>query len=168
MNHWHASQGTAASRWLPSIHASHELTRVHGAAVAISSRQERTIPILRHAILGVAAAVLVSATIIPDEALALRGGGGRGGAHVGGVRGGGAHVGGVRGAGVRSGAIAGRGTAYRGAAVGAAAGAAAVGAGYYGRRGYYGGGDYYGTGYYGGDDYGGNCYRNSYGRLICP
>jgi hypothetical protein len=111
---------------------------------------------LRHALLGLAAVTLLSATLIPDDAFAR---GGRGG---GGFRGGAV---GVRGGavGVRGGAVAVRGGAYRTAGryygarravrvgVGAAAvGAAAAGAGYYG-------------GYYGN-----SCYRDGYGQLICP
>ena len=77
---------------------------------------------LRNVFVGLAAAVLVGTTFIPDEAFAYRGGGARAG-------------GGVRVAGVRGGAVgvAGRGVAYRGAGV-------------YGGR--YAGG-YYGRGYYG-------------------
>ena len=106
---------------------------------------------LRHIFIGLAAAALASASLIPDEALARGGRGGgfhgaRGGA-VGAYRGHVAHP------------IAGRGVAYRGAAwrgvrrgvaVGAAAGA--VGA----------------AGYYGGGYYNNDCYRDGYGRLICP
>jgi hypothetical protein len=118
---------------------------------------------LRHALLGLAAVTLLSATLIPDDAFARggRGGGVRGGAV--GVRGGAV--------GVRGGAVAVRGGAYRTAAVrggrygggyygarravrvgvgAAAVGAAAAGAGYYG-------------GYYGN-----SCYRDGYGQLICP
>jgi len=116
---------------------------------------------MRHALVGLAAATLVSTLLIPDEALARPGGGGfrgGGGFHGGAVRAGGfsgGHVsrpiarpgaGVVRGAAVRG---AYRGAAYRGAAWGA--GAAAVGAA-----------SYYGSGYYD------NCYRDSYGQLVCP
>ena len=72
---------------------------------------------LRNALVGLAAAALLSATFVPDDALAYRGGGAR------------VHAGGARAVGVRG------GDPYRGAAVGAAAlGAATVGAaaGYYG------------------------------------
>jgi len=58
---------------------------------------------LRNALVGLAATVLLSATFVPDDALAYRGG-----ARV--------HAGGVRAVGVRGGAVAGRGVAYRGAA----------------------------------------------------
>ena len=61
---------------------------------------------LRYALVGLSAAVIVGVTFIPDDALAYRGGGVR--------------AGGVRAAGVRGGAVAGRGVAYRGAAVGVA------------------------------------------------
>ena len=59
---------------------------------------------LRKALVGFAAAVLVGTAFIPDDAFAYRGGGAR--------------AGGVRAAGVRGGAVgyAGRGVAYRGAA----------------------------------------------------
>jgi hypothetical protein len=99
---------------------------------------------LRHVMIGLAAATLASATLIPDDALARARGGGvgvRGGvnrAHV-------AHP-------IAGRNLAYRGGAYRGAAWGAAAvGAAAVGAGYYGNS-------YYNN----------NCYRDAYGQLICP
>jgi hypothetical protein len=121
-------------------------------------------PMLRHILIGLAAATLVTATLVPDDALARRGGGG--GARGGGGFHGAAVGGGVRGVGVRGGrpvARAGvRGAAYRGAAwrgaARGAAGAAAVGAG-----------AYYGGSYYGG--YGGssnNCYRDTYGQVVCP
>ena len=79
---------------------------------------------LRTAIVGLAAGLLVGMTFIPDDALAYRGGARAGG--------------GVRAAGVRGGAVgvAGRGVAYRGAAVGVAGrGVAYRGAAY--RGGYY-------------------------------
>ena len=102
---------------------------------------------LRHIFLGLAAAALVSTSFIPDEALAR---GGRG--FHGGVRGGAVGAGAYRGHVAHP--IAGRGLAYRGVRRGVAVGAAvgAVGAA-----------GYYGSGYYNND-----CYRDSYGRLICP
>ena len=110
---------------------------------------------LRHALLGFAAATLLTATLMPDDAQA-RGFRGGGGYHGAAVRGGGYHGGAWRGAGYRPipgrpyARAAVRGAAYRGAAYGAAGaaavGAAAAGAGYYYN----------------------NCYRDSYGRLVCP
>src|SRR6516225_1370816 len=75
---------------------------------------------LRYALVGLSAVVLVGATFVPDDALAYRGGGVR--------------AGGVRVAGVRGGAVGGRGVAYRGAAYRGAAyrGAAYRGVGYRG------------------------------------
>ena len=121
----------------------------------------------RHVMIGLAAATLVGAMLIPDDA-AARGGRGGGGARVG--AGGGARIsagGGARIAGNRahiSNPIARAGVGYGrygyrgvGWGVGAAAvGAAAAGA-YYGNYGY--SSDYYNNG---------NCYRDSYGQLICP
>jgi len=115
---------------------------------------------LRNALVGLAAVVLVGTAFIPDDALAYRGG-----ARVGavGVRGGAVGVAG-RGVAYRGGAY--RGAAwrggyypYRGAAIGAAAvGAAAAGAAAYG---------YYNNsyGYYGGNNNG--CYRDGYGNVVC-
>jgi hypothetical protein len=134
--------------------------------LAICNYQERRTRMLRSALVGLAATVLVGAAIIPDDALAFRGGGAR----VGG--------GGVRAVGVRGGAVgvAGRGVAYRGAAYrgaawrggyypyrGAAIGAAAVGAAAAGAAAY----GYYNNsyGYYGGVNNG--CYRDPYGNLVC-
>ncbi len=109
---------------------------------------------LRQIMIGLAVTTLLGATFAED---ALARGGFRGG-------GGGRHVGAVGGRAHISHPIAGRGVAYRGgvyrgARWGAAAGAAAAGAAAVGAAGYYGGG------YYGGSS---NCYRDSYGRLICP
>ncbi len=126
---------------------------------------------LRSFLIGLAAALVVGATVVPDEALAFRGGG-RGG---GGFHGGAVHAG--RGYGVAGRAhiagrpgrpIAGRpgypgrpiagypGRYYPGAAWrGAAYGAAAVGAAAAGAYGYYGG-------------YNNGCYRDTYGNLVCP
>jgi len=121
---------------------------------------------MRHLMIGLAAATLVGTTLIPDDGWA-RGRGG--GARVGAV--GGARVGAVGGArygavgtrarvtnpiarpGVGYGRYAGYGRyGYRGLGA-AAVGAAAIGA----------------AGYYGSDYYGNNgCYRDSYGQLICP
>ena len=139
---------------------------------AICNCQGRRTPMLRSALVGLAAAVLVGTAFVPDDALAFRGGGRGGGFH--GARassfgGGTARAVGYRGMagrgyGYRGGAYraaAYRGAAWRGAAIGAAAiGAAAVGAAAYGAyggydNGYYGGYDnsYYGgydNGYYGG------------------
>lgn len=110
----------------------------------------------RHVMIGLAAATLVGAMLIPDDA-AARGGRG-GGARVGHV-GGGARVAGGRAhishpiARPGVGRYAGyRGNAWRGAAWGV--GAAAVGATAAGA--YY--GNYYNNG----------CYRDAYGQLICP
>jgi hypothetical protein len=135
---------------------------------------------LRYAFIILAAAVFVCAALVPDEALARRGGGGfRGGG--GGFRGGGGfHAAGVRGGAVHAGrvGVAGRGygyrpipgrpvartavrrgvyrsAAYRGVYRGAAYGAAAVGAAA-GAYGYY--NNYYNNG----------CYRDSYGNVVCP
>jgi hypothetical protein len=118
---------------------------------------------MRNLMIGLAAATLVGALLVPDEGLAR---GGRGGGAR--VSGGGARMS----AGVRVGAVGNRAHVsrpiarpgvgygryagsgrYRG--WGVAAGAAAIGA-----AGYYGG--YYGNGYYN------NCYRDAYGQLICP
>ena len=129
---------------------------------------------LRSALAGLAAAVLVGTAFVPDDALAFRGGGRGGGFH--GARassfgGGTARAGGYRGVagrgyGYRGGAYraaAYRGAAYRGAAWrggypyrGAAIGAAAVGAAAAGAAAY---------GAYGG--YNNGCYRDAYGNLVC-
>ena len=113
----------------------------------------------RHVMIGLAAATLVGAMLIPDDADARgRGGGGArvsagGGARIAGNR---AHVSRpIARPGVGYGRYAGGRYGYRGVGwgVGAAAvGAAAAGA-YYGNSGY--------------SDYN-NCYRDSYGQLICP
>jgi hypothetical protein len=118
---------------------------------------------LRHVMIGLAAATLVGAMLAPDDAAARggRGGGARmgagGGARIGGY-GGRAHVSrpiarpGVGYGGRYAGGRYGYGRyGYRGVGVGAAAvGAAAAGA-------------YYNNGYYSN-----SCYRDSYGQLICP
>jgi len=108
---------------------------------------------MRKVMIGLAAATLVGALLIPDEGLA-RGGRG-GGARVGTV-GNRAHVSRpIARPGVGYGRYAGYGRyGYRGVGWGVAAGAAAVGA-----ASYYGG--YYGNGY-------NTCYRDAYGQLICP
>jgi hypothetical protein len=101
---------------------------------------------VRHVLLGLAAAALVATSFVPDDAFARA------------ARGGGARVGAVGGRAHVAHPIAGRGVAYRGGVyrgarvgVGAAAvGAAAVGAGYY-----------YNNNYNG-------CYRDAYGQMICP
>ena len=114
---------------------------------------------LRKVMIGLAAATLVGALLVPDEGLA-RAGRGAGGARVSGAR-----VGAVGNRayvsrpiarpGVGYGRYAGYGRyGYRGAGWGLAAGAAAIGA-----ASYYGG--YYGNGY-------SSCYRDGYGQLICP
>src|SRR6516165_7567429 len=124
---------------------------------------------LRKAFVGIAAALLVGTALIPDDALAYRGGGARvGGAGVraAGVRGGAVGVAG-RGVASRGGAYRGaayRGAAYRGAAYrggyypyrGAAIGAAAVGGAAAGAGAY---------GYYGG--YNNGCGRDAYGNWVC-
>ena len=125
---------------------------------------------MRHLMIGLAAATLVGAMLIPDDASARgRGGGARvgaGGARVGAV--GGARVGAIGGA--RYGAIGNRAYVSRpiarpGVGYGRygyrGLGAAAVGAAAIGAAGYYGG---YGSDYYGSN----GCYRDSYGQLICP
>jgi len=83
----------------------------HWTAVAIELAGKDK-PMLRHALVALAAITLLSATLIPDDAFAR---GGRGGG--GGVRGGGAA--GVRGGavGVRGGAVGVRGGGYRTAGV---------------------------------------------------
>lgn len=134
---------------------------------------------LRYILVGLAALVLVTATLIPDDAYARRGGGGgfRGG-------GGGFHGGAVRGGGMHAGRIArpahpiagrpiagrpgrpiagrpgrpiagypGRGYYRPGWGYGAAAVGAAAAAGAYGAYGYY-------------NNYG--CYYDNYGQYICP
>jgi len=104
---------------------------------------------LRHVMIGLAAATLVGALLVPDEGLARAGRGG--GARV--AAGGRAHVSHpIARTGVGYGRYAGYGRRGVGWGVGAAAvGAAAAGAYYYG-NGYYNNG----------------CYRDSYGQLICP
>ncbi len=106
---------------------------------------------LRHVMIGLAAATLVGGLLIPDEGLARAGR--AGGARVGAV--GGARVGGAR---VAGGRVAygryGRYTGYR-RGVGWGVGAAAVGAAAAGA--------YYNNGYYNN-----SCYRDQYGQLICP
>src|SRR5262249_47732074 len=107
---------------------------------------------LRHALLGFAAATLLTATLMPDDAQARGFRGGGGGFHGGALPGGGfpARAGYRPIPGRPYARAAVRGAAYRGAAYGAAGaaavGAAAAGAGYYYN----------------------NCYRDSYGRLVCP
>ena len=134
----------------------------------------------RYILAALAALVLITASLIPDEAFARRGGGGgmrAGGFHGGGMRAGGYHGGGMRAAGVRgggyrvAGGVAGRGYGYRpipgrpvaraavrgGVYRGAAWGAAAVGtAGALGAYGYYNG------------TYNNNCGYDSYGNYVCP
>jgi len=113
---------------------------------------------LRHVMIGLAAATLVGAMLVPDDA-AARGGRG-GGARVG--AGGGARVAGNRAhvsrpiarPGVGYGRYAGGRYGY-GRGVGWGVGAAAVGAAA--------AGTYYGNSYYGN-----SCYRDAYGQLICP
>jgi hypothetical protein len=111
---------------------------------------------LRKALVGLAAAVLLSATFVPSDAHAYRGGGR-------------AHVG------PRAGAVAGHGMAYRGPAyrtayrgryhpytgvpIGAAAGAAALGAATVGAA---------AAGAYGSGYYNRGCVRNAYGYWECP
>jgi hypothetical protein len=103
---------------------------------------------MRHLLIALAVAALVGTSMIPDEALAYRGG-------ARGVRAGAVGVRGTRGYGYRPipgrpvARAAVRGAAWRGAAWGAA-GAAAVGAGYY-----------YGNG-------SSSCYRDAYGQVVCP
>jgi hypothetical protein len=107
---------------------------------------------LRQTMIGLAVVTLVGAAFAED-ALARGGYRGGGGRHVGAVGARGAHI---------SHPIAGRGVAYRGGvyrgARWGAVGAAAAGAAAVGAAGYYGG-------YYGGSN---TCYRDSYGRLLCP
>jgi hypothetical protein len=130
-------------------------------------------PMLRKTLIGFAAAVLLGAAFVPDDALARGRGGGfhGGGVHAAGFRGHAVGVGG-RGVAYRGGAYRGaayRGAAYRGAAYrgaawrggyypyrGAAVGAAAVGAAAVGAAAY---------GAYG---YNNGCYRSAYGAWVCP
>lgn len=130
---------------------------------------------LRFGLISFAAAILIAASLVPDDAFARRGGGA--GFHGGGMRAAGVHGGGMRAAHVRGGGyrVAGRGygyrpipgrpvaraavrggvyrnAAYRGAWRGAAYGAAAVGAAAAGAYGYY----------------NSNCYYDAYGSYVCP
>jgi hypothetical protein len=131
---------------------------------------------LRSVLAALAALVLISVTLIPDDAYARRGGGGGfrgggGGFHGGGYRGGGMHAGRIARpshpiagrpiAGRPGRPIAGRpgrpiagypGYGYRRGYGAAAVGAAAVGAAAYGA---------YGYGNYG-------CYYDNYGQYTCP
>jgi hypothetical protein len=104
---------------------------------------------LRHVMIGLAAATLVGAMLIPDDASAR---GGRGGGARVGAGGGRAHVSRPI---ARPGVGYGRYAGYR---RGVGWGAAAVGAAAVGAAGYYGG-------YYGNSN---SCYRDAYGQLICP
>ena len=131
---------------------------------------------LRIILAALAALVLLTVTLIPDEAYARRGGGG-------GFRGGGGfHGGGMRAAHVRGGygvaggryGVAGRGYGYR-PIPGRPVARAAVRGGvyrnaYYGRRAAYGlaagaaaAGAY---GYY--NNYNSGCYYDAYGSYVCP
>ena len=118
---------------------------------------------LRYALVGLSAAVIVGVTFIPEDVLAARYSGARTAHYHAGTAG--RHVAyratGVAGRGYRAAAY--RGAAYRGygyrGAYGAAVGAAAVGAAAAGAYGYY-------NGYYGG--YNNGCYQNAYGSLVCP
>lgn len=131
---------------------------------------------LRYIFVALAGLVLLTVTLIPEDAYARRGGGGF---HGGGMRAGGFHGGGVRAGGFRGGGAryAGRGVGYRGGRY--------AGRGYgYRRAGWY-GGRYYrpgvgwgvgaaavgaaaAAGAYGAYGYGRNCYTNSYGTWVCP
>ena len=111
---------------------------------------------LRYALVGLSAAVIVGVTMIPEDVLAARYSGARTAHYARGTAG--RHVA------YRATGVAGRGyraAAYRGyrGAYGAAVGAAAVGAAAAGAYGYY-------NGYYGG--YNNGCYQNAYGSLVCP
>ena len=156
------------------VHFRHRRQSTHRAAVRSCTCQEGRTPMLRSALVGLAAAILVGTAFIPDDAFAYRGGGARGGgAYRGGgvaYRGGGvAYRGGAyRGAAYRGAAYRGaayRGAAYRGgyypyrgAAIGAAAvGAAAVGAAAYGAYGAYGPYGYNNNG----------CFQDTYGNWVC-
>ena len=119
------------------------------------AHQQEGSAMFRYVLPVLAALVLVTASLIPDDAFARRGGGGgyRGG---GGFHGGAARVGGVRGGAIHAGRVGRVGYAgYRGGyyprrGYGAAAvGAAAVGAAAYGAYGAY-----------------NNCY-DTYGNYIC-
>src|SRR5262249_5932397 len=115
----------------------------------------------RHVMIGLAAATLVGAMLIPDDASARgRGGGARvgaGGARVGAV-GNRAYVSRpIARPGVGYGRYAGYGRYNNWRGVGWGVGAAAVGAAAAGA--------YYGSDYYGNYN---NCYRDGYGQLICP
>jgi hypothetical protein len=153
---WEAPEtvGGCWSRWRGIIAESH---RMHGAPIV------RRIPMIRYALIGLAAAVLVGASLVPDDALARRGGGGfhGGGMRAGHVRGGAVHAGRyahvsrpIAGRPVaRAAAARGvyRGAAYRGAYRGAAYGAAAVGAAALGAYGY-----------------NNRCQYDTYGNWVCP
>jgi hypothetical protein len=122
-------------------------------------RQRQEGAMFRNALVGLATAVLVVASLVPDDALARRGGGGgyRGGGGV--HRGAGGYHAGRYAHVSRPIARAGvyRGAAYRGAYRGAAYGAAAVGAAAVGAYGY----NYY-------NNYNSGCYRDAYGNVVCP
>lgn len=142
---------------------------------------------LRYILAAVAALVLISASLVPDEAFARRGGGGFGG---GGFRGGGFHGGGMRAGGFHGGgmraAYVGRGYRLAGGPrpVHPIAGRPIAGrpgypgrpiAGYPGRypwRGVAAGAAvgaaaaYGAYGYY--NNYNNGCYYNSYGQWTCP
>ena len=130
---------------------------------------------LRYILAALAALVLITASLIPDEAFARRGGGGGGGMRAGGYHGGGMRAAGVRGGGYRvAGGVAGRGYGYRpiagrpgypgrpiagypGYRPGWGYGAAAVGtAAALGAYGYYNGG------------YNNSCYYDNAGNYVCP
>ena len=124
----------------------------------------------RHVMIGLAAATLVGALLIPDDASARggRGGGARVGAGGGGARiaaGGGARFAGNRAyvsrpiarPGVGYGRYAGYGRYNNWRGVGWGVGAAAVGAAAAGA--------YYGSDYYSNSN---NCYRDAYGQVVCP
>jgi hypothetical protein len=153
--------GGCWSRWRGIIAESH---RMHGTPIV------RRTPMVRYALIGLAAAILVGASLVPDDAFARRGGGMR----AGGFHGGGA----VRAGGFRGGAVAARG--YRGGAVAVRGGRVAGG---YGYRGAYRAGAYRGYGYgvgaaavgaaavgaaAAGAYYRGGCGYDAYGNWVCP
>ena len=119
----------------------------------IGPNQQEGSAMFRYVLPVLAALVLVTASIIPDDAFARRGGGGYrggGGFHGGAVRAGGVHRGGVYAGRVGAGRVGYRGGYYPRRGYGAAAvGAAAVGAAAYGAYGAY-----------------NNCY-DAYGNYIC-
>jgi hypothetical protein len=201
--------GTTASNMFRTASDVHHHTRLHSIdlrqlpAQVRSQSRPNIIPregraMLRYILAALAALVLFTVCIIPDDAYARRGGGGGfrgggGGFHGGGMRGGGMHAGRIHGGRVHAGRIHGGGR-YAGRIRPSHPIAGRPIAGYPGRpiagrpgrpiAGYPGGGYYrpglgYGAaavgaaaayGAYGGYGYSGNygCYYDQYGRYVCP